>query len=438
MGLIMEFGGSIEGYETVPLFLPGHVEGRSGGSAVVLRRRSARPSRRAVVYVQALDDEFVTPAQASWYTGRAFHFYVADLRGVSTGRGAGDQRGWSALAAGHGGSLGDTTLPAPAAGGSGPGTDPSMWDTATFDAVTLEAAAWERTGMSSQAQAQLRELVELLGPAANRGHRGNGGAHRGAPGQHRRDGSGPNGARADESAPDPAGRSRAAGDPVRPGPVGSAPSRPEPSRPGPARPGPGAGRALPPEVSRAAEELGECFAGLDAAVDHVREIDEIDTVVMAAHSAGALVAALWAHARGGRHPVDALVLANPSFGGRPSWLARMRALREDMAGWRSAPLLVGARRRLRRGLEIGCPVLVMAPTGNGEPAPAGGGGWLPGKLRGHSRSPVRLGAHVTWLTMETGLPGGTGGDGAEGREFYEELTRWLGAYLSGQIRDQLL
>jgi hypothetical protein len=51
---------------------------------------------------------------------------------------------------------------------------------------------------------------------------------------------------------------------------------------------------------------------------------------------------------------------------------------------------------------------------------------------------VRLGAHVTWLKLDGGLPGQALPDGPDRKRFFDELGRWLGAYLSGQVRDQLL
>jgi hypothetical protein len=45
---------------------------------------------------------------------------------------------------------------------------------------------------------------------------------------------------------------------------------------------------------------------------------------------------------------------------------------------------------------------------------------------------------VTWLRLEDGL-GGTGDDaGDDRRNFFDELGRWLGAYMYGKVRDQLL
>ncbi len=87
-------GRPVAGYETVPLLAAGTMNGAGRGGAAVLRRRTARPSRRAVVYVHCLGDSFVPADLVGWYTDRGFHFYAADLRAVGGGpRGAGAQRG---------------------------------------------------------------------------------------------------------------------------------------------------------------------------------------------------------------------------------------------------------------------------------------------------------------------------------------------------------
>ena len=79
--------------------------------------------------------------------------------------------------------------------------------------------------------------------------------------------------------------------------------------------------------------------------------------------------------------------------------------------------------------------------------PGGAGGLLPlgvlgalgalGTLAGR-RATVRLGEHVTWLTLDGGLPGQAPAPAPQRRRFLDEIGRWLGAYLSAQIRDQLL
>jgi hypothetical protein len=299
MGLIMEHdgpggsagpGGPAEGYETVPLPVIGDMSDPDGSGVAVLRRRTARPSKRAVVYVHCLGDPFVPADLVGWYNDRGFHFYAADLRAVGSG-----------------------------------------------------------------------------GPGALEGN-------------------------------------------------------------------------------RAAGELGECFACLDAAVTHLRAADAIETVVVSAHAAGAVIAALWCHARRGSQPVDALILASPELGAGRLWPGRTVAAHEEGAAGRSSPLLSGAQRRLRRGLEIACPVLVMCPAVPGH-GPGGAGGLLPlgvlgalgalGTLAGR-RATVRLGEHVTWLTLDGGLPGQAPAPAPQRRRFLDEIGRWLGAYLSAQIRDQLL
>jgi hypothetical protein len=187
--------------------------------------------------------------------------------------------------------------------------------------------------------------------------------------------------------------------------------------------------------NRVVEDLSECFSCLDAAVAHVRQADAIDTVVMCAHRTGALVSALWCHARRASRPSDALVLASPNLSRGSSWLARVGAAWEDIGpARRPSSLQAAAQRRLRRGLDIACPVLVMCPAPDWD---SPGGAAAPPMLRALFSAPatVRLGEHVTWLKLDGGqpFPGGR-----ERKRFFDELGRWLGAYLSGQIRDQLL
>jgi hypothetical protein len=277
----MEHTETIEGYEAVPLVLPDHAGGPGSGGAAVLRRRSARPGRRAVVYVVCHGDSFVPDDLVGWYTDRGFHFYAADLREV------------------------------------------------------------------------------------------------------------------------------------------------------------GADERLPADGNQAAQELGDCFTCLDAAAAHVRGADAIYTMIVSAHGAGAVIAALWCHARRGSRPADALVLASPSWAtgpSRPEWAKTVTGQRSPA---RPSPLLTGARRRLRRGLDIACPVLVMCPA-TGWNAPGGAGGLLVPRALALRRATMRLGEHVTWLKLAGGLPGEVMPDGAGRRRVFDELGRWLSAYLSGQIRDQLL
>lgn len=147
----------------------------------------------------------------------------------------------------------------------------------------------------------------------------------------------------------------------------------------------------------------ERFAGLDAACRHLREAEAIEMVVMSAHSAGALTAARWCDARRDDGPADALILSKPVFG-----------------------------RGLRRGLNIACPVLVMSPMEQ-EKIRRG-----PRLRRRRNGVAIRLGPHVTWLRLEEGLDGARDDAGEDRRNFFDEMGRWLGAYMYGQVRDQLL
>jgi len=151
---------------------------------------------------------------------------------------------------------------------------------------------------------------------------------------------------------------------------------------------------------------GECLAGLDAACRHLRDTEGIDMIIVSAHSADALTAALWCDARRDAGLADALILSAPAFG-----------------------------RRLRRGLDIACPVLVLSPAGEPETQ-----GRVTARLRRRGdAAAVRLGPHVTWLRLEGGLGGpACGADADDRRRFFDELGRWLGAYMYGQVRDQLL
>jgi hypothetical protein len=155
-----------------------------------------------------------------------------------------------------------------------------------------------------------------------------------------------------------------------------------------------------PARNRARPGLGERLARIDAACRHLREAEGIDMIVVSAHAAGALTAALWCDARRDAKLADALILSRPAFG-----------------------------RRLRHGLDIACPVLVLSPAEGRRRRAVG---------RSKGSAAVRLGPHVTWLRLEDGLDGQTPGARAGRRQFFDEVGRWLGAYMYGSIRDQLL
>jgi hypothetical protein len=144
----------------------------------------------------------------------------------------------------------------------------------------------------------------------------------------------------------------------------------------------------------------ERLARLDAACRHLRETEGIAMIIVSAHGAGALTAALWCDARRDAGPADALILSRPALG-----------------------------RRLRRGLDIACPVLVLSPEAANPRRAA---------RRDRNDAAVRLGPHVTWLRLRDGLDGRAPGATAGRRQFFDEMGRWLGAYMYGSLRDQLL
>jgi alpha-beta hydrolase superfamily lysophospholipase len=152
------------------------------------------------------------------------------------------------------------------------------------------------------------------------------------------------------------------------------------------------------------------FAEIDDRCAHLRTTDGIDNILVTAHGEGALAAALWCDAQrdaerfdiqppGGR--ADALILYTPAFGGS-----------------------------LRRGLDIQCPVLVI-----GEPLPQVRGGR---SRRAEPAAAVGLGRHVTWLRPTDGEARPDAQRPEDRARFFDEMGRWLGAYMYGQVRDTLL
>jgi alpha-beta hydrolase superfamily lysophospholipase len=137
------------------------------------------------------------------------------------------------------------------------------------------------------------------------------------------------------------------------------------------------------------------FSVLDGACRHLREKDGIDAVILSAEGSAASPAALWCDARRSSSPVDALIVSRPDFG-----------------------------RGLRRSLDISCPVLVISASGGSA------------ELSRRERRSVRLGQHVTWLFLDEDA--GSDAAAASRQRLFDEMGRWLGAYMYGQVRDQLL
>jgi hypothetical protein len=156
---------------------------------------------------------------------------------------------------------------------------------------------------------------------------------------------------------------------------------------------------------RGGRALAAALAELDARCEHLRTADGIDNVIVTAHGEGALAAALWCSAPPSGSRPDALILYAPSFG--------------------------RGRRAARRGLDIPCPVLVI-------------GGTVRRRLRlrrGAATAPaaaIHLGSHVTWLRPADGEARPDARAPQDRSRFFDEMGRWLGAYMYGQVRDQLL
>jgi len=170
---------------------------------------------------------------------------------------------------------------------------------------------------------------------------------------------------------------------------------------------------------RQARTARACFATLDSACRHMREADGIDAIILSADDEAAAPAALWCHARRAAGPVTALILSNPDFG-----------------------------RGMKAKLDITCPVLVIAAPDQRRSA-AGGGRKPGGGRRARANGAVRLGPHVTWLYLDDEpAPGRVSASqvpvldpdapARARRRLFDEMGRWLGAYMYGKARDQLL
>jgi hypothetical protein len=149
-----------------------------------------------------------------------------------------------------------------------------------------------------------------------------------------------------------------------------------------------------PGRRRNGKALAAAFAELDTRCEHLRGSDGIDNVIVTAHGEGATAAALWCAAGQPGSRADALILYAPSFG-----------------------------RKVGRGLDITCPVLVVGGAGG------------PGAGR---PATVQLGRHVTWLAPADAEARPDAASAEDRRRFFDEMGRWLGAYMYGQVRDQLL
>jgi hypothetical protein len=152
---------------------------------------------------------------------------------------------------------------------------------------------------------------------------------------------------------------------------------------------------------RAARSAQSCFAELDSACAHLREADGIDAIILSAQASAALTAALWCAARREIRPVEALILSSPDFG-----------------------------RGLRSSLDIACPVLVISASDGPEASRSS-------RRERRGTDAIRLGQHVTWLHLDD-TACDSAAPGQDRRRLFDEMGRWLGAYMYGRLRDQLL
>ena len=153
-----------------------------------------------------------------------------------------------------------------------------------------------------------------------------------------------------------------------------------------------------------ARYLAAAFADLDAACGHLRQADGMARVMVSAQGRGAIAAALWT-ARSSA--ADALILLAPQLPAGTSL-----------------------------SLEIDCPVLVLCDPAAAAARPSPRGWPVRRRTALADQAGLQLGGHVTWLRLPAEPAGQAGG--ADRRVFFAELGRWLGAYMYGQVRDQLL
>jgi len=240
------------------------------------------------------------------------------------------------------------------------------------------------------------------------------------------------------------------------------------------------GRSLLPHQSpHFATDLRDYFADLDAAWHRVADLDGHDHVVLSAHSTGGLTGGLWADER--RPGLKGLVLNAPWLDMQGSTLMRTvgtvalnriggraprrivprrvdgfyaRSLHREHEGeWEfdrelkpimSFPIFAGWLRavrsghaRLQAGLDVGCPTLVMSSASTVWPQEMGD--------EVHQNDVVldveqirrwapSLGRHVTYV----GIPGArhdvTLSLPEPRARVYDELDRWLTAYVDGDTQ----
>jgi alpha-beta hydrolase superfamily lysophospholipase len=237
------------------------------------------------------------------------------------------------------------------------------------------------------------------------------------------------------------------------------------------------GRSLLPHQTPAfCHSLADYVPELDEAARIIRAEDGHDTLLVAAHSTGGLIAALWAHRRRAARVVDALLFNSPFLGLTVPWWLRAPAeatarlgrrqpygvlprphfpvyghsLHIDHRGewnydlaWKPPggfPIRFGwlaavraAQQRVQQGLSIDVPVLVACSTRSYR-----GRRWHEVARRADAVLDVNdivqwapmLGRHVTTLRVNGGVHDLTLSAAPVRDRLFSEIARWTGAYVA--------
>ena len=231
---------------------------------------------------------------------------------------------------------------------------------------------------------------------------------------------------------------------------------------------------LPHQTPNFTTDLAEYYTEIDEAVRRVRDRDGHDRLLLSAHSTGGLIVSLWAHDRGA--DVSGIVLNSPwldlhgsfllrtaataaidQIGARRPYLAiprsvsglYARSLHRDHDGewdfdldWKplqSWPVYAGWLRAVRRGharahrgLGLPAPVLVLTSGASNNPRE-----WdetctntdIVLDVEQIRKWAHKLGDHVTVVRIEGALHDVTLSREPVRKRAFEEITRWLGAYV---------
>jgi alpha-beta hydrolase superfamily lysophospholipase len=242
------------------------------------------------------------------------------------------------------------------------------------------------------------------------------------------------------------------------------------------------GRSLRPyQTPNFCRSLTDYYPELDAAARIIRDEDGHDTLLVNGHSTGGLITSLWTHDRRGEGWVDGLFLNSPFFDFNARWLMRRpvaaavarigrarprrvvplalspvygQTLHSEQRGewtydlaWKPLlgfPVRAGwlgaireAQRRLRAGLTIPAPVLLACSVRSFR-----GSRWHEAATLADAVLDVEhmvrwapgLGPHVTVVRVDGGMHDLTLSGPAVRTRVFDELERWIGAYIDRPVR----